>query len=107
MARRKRKKDTYLQRWRQERKLVQFFLKREDYARLEELANAKGFISVRELLLKTAEGLVQEVKELEGALERAYKEGYVKGFEEGVRQGYEKARMKLLAKRLEEEEEAL
>jgi len=74
-------RETYYQRWRRERKLVQFFLKKEEYAKLEKIATSKGK-TVRDLVLEAAMGMVDPKNE-------AYRRGYEEGYKVGLKKGRE------------------
>jgi len=78
-SKRRRKKETYYDRWRREHPRLQMYLNREEYEWLKREAEARG-LSMKEFVLEIIR------KGYNG-----YKEGYDKGYREGFDDGFNEA----------------
>jgi hypothetical protein len=79
MPTRKERGERYIDRWMREHPRVTFYLAREEYEKLKELAASKG-LTVKELILEAVDGLID--------LQRRYYRGYRAGEEAGLRKAY-------------------
>jgi flagellar biosynthesis/type III secretory pathway protein FliH len=84
---RKKKRETYYDRWRKEHPQVTFYLTKDEYETIKELAFSKN-MTIKDFIVGVAKNIVNFKNEIENTRVESYNKGYQEGFQKGKQEGY-------------------
>jgi len=84
---RKKKRETYYDRWRKEHPRIVFHVTKDEYETIKELAFSKN-MTIKDFIVGVAKNIVNFKNEIENTRVESYNKGYLEGFQKGKQEGY-------------------
>jgi flagellar biosynthesis/type III secretory pathway protein FliH len=83
----RKKRETYYERWRKEHPQVTFYLTKDEYETIKELAFSKN-MTIKDFIVGVAKNTINFKNEIKSAFDKGFQEGYSKGHDKGYKEGY-------------------